>query len=84
MRKRRRMSDMFGSRALYNLHGLERNTMKTAYHAGWRRYIDAYSGGQYHTRISEGFRALGVDNEIWKAHNYQGHLVNKEFRKIEP
>ena len=83
--RRRKLRDLFGgSRQVYNLHGIERNTLKSVYNLGWRKYVDGYSGGTYHTRISEGFRAMGVDNAVWKAHNMNIGKLNKHFRKIEP
>ena len=89
MRRRRRPyymdPDENYARSLHPLHGLKRNTVKSAYHAGWKREVDGYSGSGIHTLLGRrrGFRAIGVDTRIGKFHGRHS-IVNKRFRKIEP
>jgi len=83
-RRRRTLADYFGSRSLYGLHGLERTTIKSAYHLSWRQHIDPFSGRPvFMLRGNMVHYAAGPDKWIEKVHGEQA-LVNQEFRKIEP
>jgi len=85
-RKRRSLADALGSytRGLNNIHGLKRNTLKSAYHCGWKRWMDSYSGNTVYRRLEHGtFIAQGIDKGLVHVHGCMDK-VNKNFRKIEP
>jgi hypothetical protein len=74
---------LYGARSLYGLHGIERSTIKSAYHCGWRQHIDSLSGRPAFYRSKRMYRSVGTDKWVERAHG-EHSLVNKEFRKIEP
>lgn len=83
-RRRRKFRDLDWTRSLYSLHGLETNSIKSAYNLSWRRWVDIYSGGNVLTRNNDGsLRCVGINSKIDKLHN-DVYLVNSKFRKIEP
>jgi hypothetical protein len=83
-RRLRRFTQPGYDRGLFTRHGIEINTVKSAYNCSWRRHIDGYDGGDILTRVNGGmFRRVGIDRFLEKVHGVQ-YLVNRKFRKIEP